>query len=282
MSDRVAVPEEVREALHTLGVTPASITPLHGQKPFTHSARTFVVATPEGTRWKARIARSAQWAERAVMFAQRLADPAIPVPLGAVGRVMVEPWTEGTPLVALTLNQADVLAAAELMARIHAFSGPDGAPSERPLTELHARLEDLIADLAGADVLAPTLRRRVGAALGDLPPSAPWGLTHCDLCDANLVQTPSGALVSIDNELLRLGHLDYDSGRTLYRWPLPGWARSTFLRGIYGPHQPSAAVLSAWQVVAVIESLHLRHSRAMPTAVPLDALLGLLDAHPGV
>ncbi len=67
-------------------------------------------------------------------------------------------------------------------------------------------------------------------ALG-APVRARSGLTHGDVCPENLVLTPAGSLVAIDEERLALRPFAYDLARSVNRWPLDAALERAFLKG---------------------------------------------------
>ena len=99
-------------------------------------------------------------------------------------------------------------------------------------------------------------RRLVGELRGGLPARSACGLVHGDLCAENLVLTPDGRIVSIDNERVRIDFLDYDLARTFVRWPLPDARRERFERRYttWGRSVPAAREASAWRVRAAVKS----------------------------
>ena len=84
-----------------------------------------------------------------------------------------------------------------------------------------ARLRARIAELQAAAVLQEhDSQRAVDLAERYAPDTCALGFVHNDFCAENIVLTPAGDCAVIDNELLGIGPLDYDLGRTWYRWPM--------------------------------------------------------------
>jgi aminoglycoside phosphotransferase len=266
-------------ALDALGIEPATITPITGNPPWSRRARTFAVTSNDGTTVKARLLRRPAMAARVCTLAGALDDDCIAPPIAQVGAVLVEPWIEGTDLARQRLRAAHVDAAADLLARIHAFTGLDGErlPRLQSTAPARARAEAQLAELTAAGAL----RRREAAGLHrllrHLPARARWGLTHKDLCADNFVVRPSGALAMIDNEHLGRSFLDYDVARTWYRWAMPDWAWARFTRRYRAArreHQPSPDADRAWRATVVLKSVQLRHR----TGASMDAARGAVRA----
>jgi hypothetical protein len=277
-----AVPPQVLTALDALGVEPATVTPMTSDVPWSRRPRTFMVTTADRTPLKARVCVNTHWAQRAASLAKRLDDPAIAVPLGHVGRVTVEPWVDGAPLCSMPPAAEHVSAAADLLRRIHRFPGINGErlPRSRATRGLRSAVRGCVADLTAAGVLHPGDARGVTEIVErGLPVTAAWGLMHGDLCGANLVVRPGGDLVSIDNEHIRRGFLEFDLARTWYRWPLPADAEGEFACRYTGEIAGSAgstARVRAWRAVAAIRALHMRYRRGAPLDWPLAAMHALL------
>ena len=139
-----------------------------------------------------------------------------------------------------------------------------------------ARAERQIADLAAAGLVSPSGGAELAGRLAlGLPARAARGVTHGDLRPENLVVTPSGDIVSIDNEAARIDFFAYDLGRTWCRWPMaaPEWARFR-LRYSEGPRPgPEPAEELAWCIAAAVKGAHRWRRAVRPnTDAPLRAL----------
>jgi aminoglycoside phosphotransferase (APT) family kinase protein len=206
-----------------------------------------------------------------------LADAPLAALLLLEGRIAIEEWVDGTPLAALPRRVDDVRRAGDVLGRLHATRRIGARrlrarASTRPLVAVtERRLARLSAGgaLTGAEVRA--LRRVLGRFA---PPVASWGVTHNDFCAENLVERPSGELVAVDNEGMRLGFLDYDLARTRYRWAMPATAWRAFLDGYAGWRDPGGYVRHApfWCVAALVKSAHVRFGRTEAADVPLGRL----------
>jgi thiamine kinase-like enzyme len=111
--------------------------------------------------------------------------------------------------------------------------------------------------LREADLVTDAERRRLVDQLrAGLPSRSARGPVHGDLCAENLVVTPDGRIVSIDNERVRIDFLDYDLARTFVRWPMSDSLRERFERRYttWGRSVPEAREVSAWRVCAAVKS----------------------------
>lgn len=273
---------DVARALAAAGVTAVSVEPLAGLSPVTGTARSFRVVSTDGTAFKVRLRRLGRQARHAGALAAALGDPRVPAPIAHLRGATIERWVDGEDLSKRPVEPHHVDDAARLLAAIHAFAGTPGAPlpqrrrTERLLAVTAAKLGDLVA----ARVLSATDAARLDALLRDaLPRRAAWGLVHDDFCGENLVRTPEGVVVSIDNERLRRGFFDRDLARTWARWRVPAWAEARFLATYAASGHPPASgpARRAWRIVTATERVHVRHRYQSGVDEPLALLLGLLD-----
>ena len=194
------------------------------------------------------------------------------------GRFVLEEWIEGEPLPMLDVPAALLGQAGELLARMHLMDVPgrgtvEAADEVRRMDKL---IDSLVSHGAFAESAAGGLRARLWESAPDHTVN---GLAHFDFCGENLVMHPSRGLVSIDNEWMCLGSLEYDVARALYRWDLTGVARETFL-GSYRAAGGAAAVdaLDWWFFANSIHASEIRVRRAWPDAAATVA--GLLASCP--
>jgi len=266
-----------RAVLSALGIEACWLTPLVPGAQWSATPRSYRATTADGSQFKVRIGRRTDAAARAARLGEELADARVHPPLGRVGRVTVERWIDGLPLSSIRLRAPHIDDAADLLVAIHRFGDTDGGSLPRRGTgSVRARFERQLVELAaagrvsGADAstLADIVRR-------GLPASATWGLMHGDFCGENLVLDTEGSVVSIDHELLGRGFLEYDLARSWYRWPMPPWAHQRFerrYRSALDQSPPSRQTWRAWQTVATVKGVHLRHRRGMPSDRGLAAL----------
>ncbi|HJQ83044.1 MAG TPA: aminoglycoside phosphotransferase family protein, partial [Candidatus Binatia bacterium] len=242
---------------------------------------TFRIVLADGRVVKARRLSRADRAARFTSVVRRLAHPRLPVVLAVVGRISVEEWVDGTPLASLPLSADRLAQAADVLGGVHATVALDGRRLHvRTSTKrAHRIAEEQLATLVAEGRLGRADARRLVDALDRFaPPQALRGLTHNDLCAANLVEHPDGRLYVVDNEGLRHGFLDYDLARTWYRWRMPAAAWSTFVARYARWRDPSDGLPHApfWRIAAVAKSAHLRIARESTQAtVPLRRLAAL-------
>jgi aminoglycoside phosphotransferase (APT) family kinase protein len=255
------LPGEVADALVALGVEPASAVAVGGWRA---GRMTYRITSADGRVVKARRLQGRIKPARAAALAAAVGDPCIPSPLTVAGRVTIEAWVEGTPLSEQRLCNAHVDSAADLLGRLHAHPAVPGfgTPGHRNVRVLVARVERQLDALTAAAALSRVDRGRLLEVVRDgLPDRAAWGLTHGDLCPSNLVITPAGGLVSVDNEGITFNFLDFDVARTWCRWPMPARSWTRFVRR-YASWGRSAFELGsarAWYTAAAVKRAHRWH-----------------------
>jgi len=270
MSDaEAAARSEVAAALVALGLDAASldlVSPLGAQKGIRFAYR---VVADGGQIVKARHLGTAEDANRLRALRTGL-EPAFAPVLDQSGAVLVEEWIDGTPLCELDPTPWFGPAGA-LLGRLHRAARSSGTTSTRPWTE--AALSDL-ALLEGANELttgeAAMLRERLDAAD---PQSARTALIHKDFCGENIVIDTTGTLRVIDNELLDLGPIGFDHGRTFHLWPMDADARNAFLLGYQSAGPPPPTAIGYWSIVATLVGGHVFLTRSR---VRLDETICLL------
>jgi thiamine kinase-like enzyme len=206
-------------------------------------------------------------ARRYVDVLAELDDPALARVLLRHGRVVVEEWIDGVSLAELPLSTERLAQAASLLGRMHARRR--GARRVLPSVR---RMRDQLARLVET---AAITRDQAGAVLRfTAPERAIVGAIHVDLCADNLVEDAAGRVISIDNEHLCCGFIDYDLARTWHRWPMPpdAWQR-------FGAHYGREPVAWAfWRARVLVESVYLR--RGTPgMAGPLARLHAISARH---
>ena len=258
-ADAVAPQPDVLRVLADLGLEPRSFTPVGGYPKWRRGRVTYRVELASGDVVKVRRLTRTGAPRRAELVVRALDDPDLPAPLTLTGRVTVERWIDGVPLSTLTPTSSQIEAAADLLGRLHALTAVPGRPFRRVgslgplLAKSTTRIEmlrdrDLLTGLEAHDLVA---RLRTG-----FPERATRGVVHGDLCAENLVVTPDGRVVSIDNERVRIDFLDYDLARTWVRWPMSEDARTGFERryATWGRPIPDVGETTAWRVCAAVKS----------------------------
>ncbi|MEO7119245.1 MAG: hypothetical protein ABIZ34_09780 [Candidatus Limnocylindrales bacterium] len=249
---------------------------------------TMRVALADGRVVKARQMDDPVDVER-VMGLAGLLDPVIfAVPMLALGSAMIEPWVVG---VALGEGPSEV--ALETLGRalgaLHRQVAPHGvaarSDSRTPAVRLAltiAALERLQAAGAISDADRGDL---VARAQANVPARIEVGPIHRDLAPENVVITPDGKPMVVDNAMIDLGALDADLARTAYRWPMDGAARAAFEVGY--EEQRSASAFRQhrdfWMIATLADAAVFRSVAAPSEAhVPLDALRALARARQAV
>jgi thiamine kinase-like enzyme len=279
--------DRLADAVRALGLEASSITPLVSAAPVTRLPRTYLVSTKVGSLVKIRFGRREDVTERAAALSAAVADKRVPAPIARVGRVTAETWVEGSVLSSIRLSARHLDAAADLLAHLHRFQGVPGEylPRYQLTRPIHQRAERQLTELAGAQVVPQSNLPELRSILdGGLPARARWGLVHGDLCAENLVWRTDGTLVSIDNEAIGRGFIEYDVARTWYRWPMPASAGARFersYRAALGINAPSHVEQRAWRLAAVLKGVHLRFRRGLVAERGLVALRDVLEGGPG-
>ena len=252
-------PADVLRVLDRLGMAPVAFTPVGGFPRWHVDRITFRVDLADGTTVKVRRVTKAARPTRAAALVRALDDPRLAPPLAMEGRVAVEAWVAGTPLQPTTITTQRVHEAADLLASLHARSDVPGHPFRRTGSVAPVRERALrhLAELHTGGVLHAHERQELTARIGrDLPIRATRGVVHGDLCPDNLVVTDDGALVSVDNERVRIDFLDHDLARTWTRWPMTrDHEREFFARyRAHGRDAPPRATEDAWRICTTVKS----------------------------
>jgi thiamine kinase-like enzyme len=271
----VALGPDIDAALAALGGEPVEAHVVGGWRA---GRVTYRITLSDGQVVKVRKLRSRTRVARATALVAAVGDPRVPAALAVVGGVTVEAWVDGTILASRQPTAAEMDGAADLLADLHALAHVPGHRfrAYHSTATVLARAGRQIADLAAAGLVSPSdASQLVGRLARGLPARAARGVTHGDLRPENLVVTPSGDIVSIDNEAARIDFFAYDLGRTWCRWPMgaPQWARFR-LRYLEGPRPgPEPAEELAWCIAAAVKGAH-RWNRALRpnTDAPLRAL----------
>ena len=194
-----------------------------------------------------------------------LADDRLPRILLVTRRVVVEEWVEGVSLAHLPLSETRLGKAADLLGALHATRevGHRKLPVSRRVRPFVRRAERHLARLAASAVIGETERRSTTRALTRFAPEhALAGVTHDDFCAENLVEDPSGRVVAVDNEHMRIGFLEFDVARTWYRWPMSeeAWERFEDRYALWrGPVDRENVPF--WRLAAVLSSAYVRLTR---------------------
>ena len=250
---------DVLALLAELGLEPRSFTLIGGYPRWDTGRVTYRVDLADGSTVKVRRVVKTARPTRAAALVRTLADPRLPAPLALSGRVSVERWVDGIPLDCVVVHSTHLCAAADLLADLHrrrslpdrrfVRTGPVAPLRSRTFEHLDRLLAEGLLDRREHDALAASVER-------DLPTRAARGVVHGDLCPANLVVTPDGQLVSIDNERVRINFLDHDLARTWTRWPMTPEEEHTFESRYreQGGSLPAQPAQLAWRVCTTVKS----------------------------
>jgi aminoglycoside phosphotransferase (APT) family kinase protein len=266
---------DVEAALRGLPVTVVTTETIGGWRA---GRTTLRVTLADGSVVKARQLTPRAKVARAAALTTAIADPRLPAPIAVFGRVAVERWIEGTPLPPGPVPVRHLQAAADLLGSLHARTEVPGVRFQRRrlTARVALRCTEQLAVLAEAGVVdEPDRRRLVATVAAGLPPSAERGVVHGDLRRENLVVTPAGELVSVDNEAVRIDFLDYDLALTWCRWPMnvDTWTRFVSRYARWGRAAPGPGVAAAWRVVAAVHGAHRWHrAHRARSDEPLEAL----------
>jgi thiamine kinase-like enzyme len=268
-------------ALARLGSQPVDAVEVGGWR----SGRvTYRVTLADGQVLKVRQLRARNRVTRATALVAAIGDPRLPAARAVVGAVTVEVWVDGTVLSSRRPTGREIDAAADLLTDLHALREIEGhrfrkqQPTAAVLTTTQHQIEDLIT--AGL-LTRHDAKRLVARVAGGLPVTAPRGVIHGDLRAENLVVTPSGSLVSIDNEAVHLDFLASDLGRTWARWPMSPSDWTRFRRRYAAKARPDVGENddTAWCIIAAVKGAHRWKTAKRPnTDAPLVALARAIDA----
>jgi phosphotransferase family enzyme len=242
------------------------------------AGRAFRLDLRDGRTLKARVFTSARWAANVERLLAAPGARACPRAIERHGSVLISEFVPGVPLderlAGADRSEARCHArdAGYLMAGIHHGRPPR---SRAPATGWYRRH---MTTGIRAVVRAGLLTREEGGRLTaiDAPARARCGLTHGDICPENLVLTPAGSLVAIDEERLAVRPLAYDLARAVNRWPLDSALERAFLKG-YGEGRGDASGYLRWRTfwvaTALSTSASYRLKRAPETLGPILATI---------
>jgi aminoglycoside phosphotransferase (APT) family kinase protein len=268
-------------ALATLGGRPVEAVEVGGWRT---GRATYRVSLSDGRIVKVRQLRARNRVTRAAALVAAVDDPRLPAALAILGAVSVEAWVEGTVLSSRRPTGREIDAAADLLTDLHALVEIAGHRfrKQQPTAAVLARTKHQVEDLTAAGLLTRHDASRLVARVAvGLPTTAPRGVIHGDLRAENLVVTPSGALVSIDNEAVHLDFLATDLGRTWARWPMSpsDWTRFRRRYAAKGRSDVREHDDTAWCIIAAVKGAHRWRSARHPnTDAPLHALARAIEA----
>ena len=228
----------------------------------------FKLRLKDGRTFKARLYPSEEKRRRVHGLLPLIEDLPFARMIAARGRATLEEWVEGDPLHAANVTQAQSGRAGELLGLLHTRSGlPEGADAGD--AELHRQMAKIEAHLSAISRVAPEqsgmCETIAGIARGNCPEAIETGLIHADYCAENIIVNDDGIMVVVDNELLRVGALDFDLARCWCRWPMKQSQRRAFISGYerYRQMERFVAHRYFWAIRALALSwnVHLSHGR---------------------
>jgi len=246
------------------------------------ASQAFRLDFADGRTLKGRQLATAREAARTEYVLRCVHHPAFPSVLARHDRAILTDWVDGTQLNQVDLTPALARRCGALQGLLHRTPLPPATPYQ-PRIELRseARLRKDLGALAQAGLIdANEVQALCALALRHAPSSCAVGFVHTDFCGENIIVRQSGDLCVVDNDALTVDELDFDLGRTWYRWPMPVPQRAAYLAG-YDALRSSrdfATHFPFWAVAATVASavFRLRH---MPQAadLPTKRLRHLLE-----
>jgi aminoglycoside phosphotransferase (APT) family kinase protein len=276
------VGERLAAALSKLGLEVVAVDPVTTLLTPRSTRASYRLELSDGSTLKARRMKHAEKAARMTRILAELSDRRFARVLFAEDDVVVEEWVAGTPLSALPPSDAEVEACAAILGSLHGRPAVGGEPVHVPRSTRPdlRRLEEEVAQLIRERALMVDRGQRVlELARRSRPETAMIGLIHGDFCPENIVRDEQGLLRVVDNESLRIDHLDYDLARTWLRWPMPAARWQLFLARYrsYRAALPAPESFVFWQLLAILKSagkrLSWRSSGVEATLRRLDELL---------
>ena len=231
----------------------------------------------DGRVLKGRRLRSAMEAER-IEYILRCADhPCFPQVLARHHTAILSDWIDGTPLNQVPLTSDLARRCGALHGALHGIPLPPDTP-HRPHTG-HGSADRL---RQGLDQLVQTglieegeARALLALALDYAPATSAVGFVHCDFCSENIVRRESGDLRVVDHDTLTVAAMDYDLGRTWYRWPMSPSLRAAYLAGYDSVRSSHDFVthFPHWAIAAALAGAVFRLRRQpQSTDVPIGRL----------
>ena len=231
----------------------------------------------DGRVLKGRYLPSVAEAQRIEYILRCVNHPSFPQVLARQRTAFLSHWIDGTPLDRVSLTADTVRRCGTLQGLLHSTLLPPENPY-RPHTArcsedgLRQRLDQLVraglvAESEGHALLA--------LALDHAPATSAIGFVHCDFCSENIVQQASGDLYAIDSDALTVDAIDYDLGRTWYRWPMSPSLRAAYFAGYDSVRSSRDFVMHFpyWAVAAALAGVVFRLRRhPQSTDVPLSRL----------
>jgi len=190
------------------------------------------------------------------------------------GALVLEEWIEGDALPMTNIGAEQLVAAGEVLARLHCLQVPEGGVE--PCTTQISWIRDLLTSLVARSALSAVQAKGLEDEMKrTLPDKALRGVIHHDFCGENLVLNTPRGIVSIDHEWLCVGFLEFDIARAISRWNLTDASCATFLRAYDSEGGPgSHEQLRYWLLASRVFAAEVRVRRGWPDAqVSVENLL---------
>lgn len=224
------IPESIRSLISKSGKNPVEITDITNRVGVA-GKRAYRLGFEDGSQAKARLLLGADHAMRWGALRKKIGyRPFYSSLLLQIEAAVLEEWVPGEVL-PQTNPHADLLReAGAVLARIHRTDVPEyGLEDAEPEV---AKCSEWLSELARVSVIdektARLLTRRIWL---EAPARMIMGVAHLDFCGENLVLHPKRGVVSIDNERMQIGSLNFDLARAVRRWGLKENGRQCFLAG---------------------------------------------------
>ena len=231
----------------------------------------------DGRVLKGRQLRSTMEAERIEYILRSVGHPCFPHVLARHRTAILNDWIDGTPLNHVPLTPDLARRCGALHAVLHSSPLPADNPYQpRSAHRSAGRLRQELDQLVRAGLIEEREARVLLAlALDHAPANFAVGFVHGDFCSENIVQRESGELCVVDNDTLTVDAMDYDLGRSWYRWPMSPPLRAAYLAG-YDSGRSSHDFVTHfphWAIAAAVAGavFRLRH-RPQSTDAPISRL----------
>jgi hypothetical protein len=196
------------------------------------------------------------------------------------GRALLTEWIDGTRLRPAHCAVDVIRFVGRLHASIHRTPAPDAVVWRRSPAERRTRLAERLGELVRAGALDGAEAAFAHRLADDhAPTTVTTGLCHGDLCAENIVEDPSGRLVVVDNDSIRIDAYGYDLARTWHRWPMSARQHAVYAEG-YGDSAPWRSFRDHfvhWAILVLVDAAAFRLRVGVPgVRRPVARLRGLL------
>jgi phosphotransferase family enzyme len=231
----------------------------------------------DGRVLKGRHLRSAMEAERIEYILRCVNHPCFPQVLARHHTAILSDWIDGTPLTQVPLTPDLAHRCGALHGALHSVPLPPDNPYRPPTGRRTANgLRQGLDELVRAGLIEEgEARALLRLALDHAPATSAVGFVHSDFCSENIVRRESGDLRVVDNDTLTVDAMDYDLGRTWYRWPMSPSLRTAYLAGYDSVRSSHAFVthFPHWAIAAALAGAVFRlHRRPHATHIPIGRL----------